>query len=188
MTRDFLALERDYLSANPDAPPPSKNKKALPLDFCIEHARLRQVPWITGLFVAATAMYGFSLLPPDQWALTGSRGWIAVPLALQFLIAATSNAVFAVNTTLVSDLCPGKGAGSAAVNNLVRCTMGAVGVGLVDGMLGLVGVSAAFVGLALLVIAASVLLAVEWGWGMQWRGDRERRRRWREEEKGMVKA
>lgn len=188
MTRDFLAFERDYLSANPDAPPPSKNKKALPLDFRIEHARLRQVPWITGLFVAATAVYGFTLLPPAQWALTASPGWIAVPLVLQFLIAATSNAVFAINTTLVSDLCPGRGAGSAAVNNLVRCTMGAVGVGLVDAMLGLVGVSAAFIGLALLVVATSILLAVEWCWGMQWRGDRERRRRSREKEKVTEKA
>ena len=176
MTRDFLSYERQYLLDRPSAPPPSKNRKAIPGDFPIEHARLRQTPWITSVFVVATAVYGFTLLPAEQMALVSRPGWIAVPLTLQFVIAAASNAVFAINTTLVADLCPGKGASSTAINNLVRCSMGAVGVGLVDVMLRLMGAGATFLGLSLLVVTMGVLVTVEWSWGMQWRAEREWRR------------
>ncbi|KAK1750996.1 major facilitator superfamily domain-containing protein [Echria macrotheca] len=176
MTRDFLSHEQQYLRSYPSAPPPSENKKNIPLAFPIEHARLRQMPWITALFVLSTAAYGFALLPPAQSAVTTRPGWIVVPLVLQFLIAATSNAVFAINTTLVADLTPGKGASGAAVNNLVRCSMGAAGVGVVDSMIAFLGVGVTFLGLGLMVAALGVLVVVEWCWGMEWRGDRERRR------------
>lgn len=132
------------------------------------------MPWITLLFVVSTAIYGFTVLPVDLMPPQAANpAWIALPLFLQFLIAATSNAVFAINTTLVSDLCPGKGASSTAINNLVRCSMGAVGVGVIDPMLALVGRAGTFVALGLLVLSMSVLNAVEWYWGMQWRQERE---------------
>ncbi|KAF3759894.1 MFS general substrate transporter [Cryphonectria parasitica EP155] len=166
MTRDFVRYEKRYLELYPDAPPPSKTRKSLSPDFPIEHARLRHIPWMTGSFVVATGLFGFTVLP----------AWIVLPLVLQFLIAATSNAVFAINTTLVSDLYPGSGAGSTAVNNLVRCSMAAIGVAFVDRLIALVGPAMAFSGLALLVVVLSVLVAVEWTWGMQWRGEREGRR------------
>lgn len=132
------------------------------------------MPWITLIFVVSTAVYGFTVMPtnvlPPQAA---NPAWIVLPLFLQFLIAATSNAVFAINTTLVSDLCPGKGASSTAINNLVRCSMAAVGVGVVDSMLALVGRAGTFIALALLVVAMSAIYAMEWYWGMQWRQERE---------------
>lgn len=132
------------------------------------------MPWITLLFVVSTAIYGFTVLPVDLMPPQAANpAWIALPLFLQFLIAATSNAVFAINTTLVSDLCPGKGASSTAINNLVRCSMGAVGVGVIDPMLALVGRAGTFVALGLLVLSMSALNAVEWYWGMQWRQERE---------------
>lgn len=132
------------------------------------------MPWITLLFVVSTAIYGFTVLPVDLMPPQAANpAWIALPLFLQFLIAATSNAVFAINTTLVSDLCPGKGASSTAINNLVRCSMGAVGVGVIDPMLAFVGRAGTFVALGLLVLSMSVLNAVEWYWGMQWRQERE---------------
>ncbi|OAA40162.1 Major facilitator superfamily transporter [Beauveria brongniartii RCEF 3172] len=127
MTREFWAAERAYLERHPTAAPPSKNKKDLPEDFPIEHARLRHVPWITVLFTLATAAYGFTVLQPSRLSLVSKPGWIVVPLALQFVIAATSNAIFAINTTLVADLCPGSGASSTAINNPVRCGMAALG-------------------------------------------------------------
>lgn len=124
--------------------------------------------------MVSTAIYGFTVLPtnllPSQAA---NPAWIALPLFLQFLIAATSNAVFAINTTLVSDLCPGKGASSTAINNLVRCSMAAVGVGVIDSMLALVGRAGTFIALALLVVAMSAIYVMEWYWGMQWRQARE---------------
>lgn len=179
MTQEFLRSEQIYKQTHPDlsaGSSPVKNKKNLPLDFPIEHARLRHVPWITALFVTSTAFYGFTLLPVTQSPLVSRPGWIAVPLALQFVIASTSNAVFAINTALVADLCPGQGASATAINNLVRCTIGAAGVAGIDGMLSTFGPAATFLGLAFLSIAMATLLAVEWTWGMQWRGERERRR------------
>lgn len=132
------------------------------------------MPWITLIFVVSTAIYGFTVLPTDLLPpQAASPAWIILPLFLQFLIAGTSNAVFAINTTLVSDLCPGKGASSTAINNLVRCSMAAVGVGLIDPMLALVGRAGTYIALALLALSMSALLAIEWYWGMQWRADRE---------------
>ena len=80
----------------------------------------------------STGIYGFTL---SSTTLTSRPGWIAVPLLLQFLIAATSNALFAINQTLLSDLCPGKGASSTAINNLVRCGLSAVGVAFIEQMI-----------------------------------------------------
>lgn len=177
MTREFLKSEAAYLERNPSASPPSKNKKDLPSDFPIEHARLRHAPWISVLFIATTALYGFTVLPSTQLSLVSRPGWIAVPLVLQFAIAGTSNAIFAINTTLVADLCPGMGASATAINNLVRCSMAAVGVGLVDGMLGAFGPAATFLGLGIITSAMGVLLYVQWIWGMQWRNERQRRNR-----------
>lgn len=84
--------------------------------------------------------------------------------------------MFAVNQTLVSDLCPGKGASSTALNNLVRCSMGAVGVAFVEQMIGGVGVQATFLGLALVVVVVSPCVVVQWYWGMGWRGERGARK------------
>lgn len=176
MTSEFLRYEGQYLAKNPSAPPPSKNKKDLPWDFPIEHARLRHTPWITVLFAVSTATYGFTLLPAAQLPITSRPGWIAVPLTLQFIIAATSNAIFAINTTLVADLCPGKAASASAINNLVRCSMGALGVGFVDVLISSLGPAVTFLGLGLVILSMAVLLAVEWSWGMDWRRQREEKK------------
>ncbi|KAL1878186.1 hypothetical protein Daus18300_002103 [Diaporthe australafricana] len=174
MIRDFLRYEQQFLETHPGAAAPSKSKKAFAPDFPIEHARLGYIPWISLIFVISTAIFGFTVLPtnllPSQ---ATSPAWIAIPLLLQFLIAATSNAVFAINTTLVSDLCPGKGASSTAINNLVRCSMAAVGVALVDPMIAAIGPAWTFVALALLVLCMSALHTTVWFFGMQWRQERE---------------
>jgi hypothetical protein len=129
MNCSYKQVEDDYrIQHNMSAFQPL-SIRSLPADFPLEKARLKHIPWLTTLFIISTTAYGFSL---ESIRLTELPGWITVPLILQFLIAATSNAVFAVNQTLVSDLCPDKGASSTAVNNLVRCSMGAVGVALID--------------------------------------------------------
>ncbi len=169
MTRDFAAAESAYKATHnlpPDYMLPAKN---LPPKFPIEHARLRNLPWIAALFVVATAAYGFSLASPTVTAL---RGWIVVPLTLQFFIAATSNAIFALNQTLVSDLCPGCGASSTAINNLVRCGFGAVGVAFIETMIAAVGPGPAFLGLAVVVLICVPLVVVTWFRGMTWRARR----------------
>jgi hypothetical protein len=163
MNRSFRQAEVEY-RAQHDASTFLGN--SLPANFPIERARLKHLFWITPLFIVSTAAYGLSL---NSRSLVERPGWIAVPLVLQFIIAATSNAVFAINQTLVSDLCPGKGASSTAINNLFRCSMGAVGVALVDTMISAMGVGPAFVSLGLVTIIVSPLCVVQWYWAMSWR-------------------
>jgi hypothetical protein len=177
MTRDYEKAEATYktverLPADYNLPP-----KSIPANFPIEHARLRRLPLVSTIFGISTAAYGFSLAFP---AVTSLRGWIAVPLILQFLIASTSNAVFAMNQTLVSDISPGKGASSTALNNLVRCGLGAVGVALIDMMIAGFGPASTFLGLALLMLACMPLAVMNWYWGIEWRAARINKRSQRE--------
>jgi len=169
MTADYKAAEQAY-KASHNLPPTHKlPAKNVPTDFPIEHTRLRHLPWIAAIFTISTATYGFTLSFPS---LTSRPGWIVVPLILQFLIAATSNAIFALNQTLVSDLCPGKGASSTAINNLVRCGLGAVGVAFAETLIAAAGTGAAFLGLALVTVFCAPLVVVNWYFGMDWRARR----------------
>jgi hypothetical protein len=180
MTRDFRATEAAYKAAR-NMPGTSKiSAKKVPNDFPIEKARLKNLPWVSAVFIGSTAAYGFSLASPQ---LTSLPGWIAIPLILQFLIAAASNAIFALNQTLVSDLCPGRGASSTAINNLVRCGVGAIGVALIEGMLVILGPGPTFLGLALITVIFSPLSTVNWYWGVELRSRRANRQARLEEEK-----
>ncbi|KAH7073709.1 major facilitator superfamily transporter [Paraphoma chrysanthemicola] len=169
MNRSYAEAEERYKKQNGLPSSYELPQRNLPLDFPIEHARLKHIPCITIVFIVSTTLYGFSLSSP---AVTYKPGWIAVPLILQFLIAATSNAVFAINQTMVSDLCPGKGASSTAINNLVRCSMGAVGVAFIDMMIAAMGPGGAFLGLSLITVAVTPLATVQWYWGAKWRKQR----------------
>jgi hypothetical protein len=173
MNSTYVATESAYKTRNGLPDSYTLPKKAIPADFPIEHARLKHTNWITALFVLSTCAYGFSL---SVSSLTGRPGWIAVPLVLQFLVAATSNAIFAINQTMVSDLCPGKGASSTAINNLVRCSMGAVGVAVIEQMIAGMGPGGAFLGLGLVTVMVSPLIVVQWYWGPGWRGERMERK------------
>ncbi|KAI0913080.1 MFS general substrate transporter [Ustulina deusta] len=169
MTRDFKNAEETYRIQNrlpPDYEIPAKD---LPIDFSIERARLRHLPWITVLFIVSAGLYGFTVEPSP---LVSKSGWIAVPLLLQFLIAATSNAVFAMNQTIVSDLCPGKGASATAINNLVRCELGAIGVGVAQTIIDRFGPAWTFLGLALFGVACTPLAVITWIHGSRWRAAR----------------
>ncbi|PSR75447.1 major facilitator superfamily domain-containing protein [Coniella lustricola] len=171
MTKNYKRLEQEYIIAH-DLPKdyklPAKN---IPVDFPIEEARLSNLWWITALFITSTALYGFTL---NNTTLLAVPGWIGVPLMLQFLIAATSNAVFAVNQTIITDLCPGKGASATAINNLVRCSLGAVGVAFVDTLITTYGSAVAFFALAMIMILICPLAMVNWFWGPGWRQQRQR--------------
>lgn len=166
MNQSYVQAEQKYKARKNLPPTYTISKKALPIDFPIEHARLQHIRWITVVFVLSTSLYGVSLAFP---AFVTKPGWIAIPLIFQFFIAATSNAVFAINQTMISDLCPGKGASSTAVNNLVRCSLGALGVAFIEQLIAKVGVAAAFVGLGLVTVSVAPLAVFQWYWGGEWR-------------------
>lgn len=171
MDRDYKSADADYRKAHGLPEDYKISPKALPSDFPIESARFRHVFWITGLLVASMALYGaaFADLP-----LTSRRVWIAAPLALQFLIAAASNMIFAINSTLITDLHPGKGAGATAINNLARCTMSAGAVPLVHYLIKKFKTMPTFCALAGVLVCCLPLAVVSRMWGMKWRANRMR--------------
>lgn len=166
LNRDFAAASQAYKLAHDLPESDELSPKNVPPDFAIERLRLRRLPWALALFVFTIAGYGFSMSFPSVYS---RPGWIALPLTLQFLIAASANAMFSINQTLVADLCPGKGASSTGINNLVRCTLAAIMVAFVDEMIKTLGAGATYLGLAFLVIGATPLFIANWLWGMEWR-------------------
>lgn len=166
MNRDFAAASKAYKMAHDLPDSHELSPKNVPPDFAVERVRLRRLPWALALFVFTLAGYGFSMSFPSVYH---RPGWIALPLTLQFLISMSANAMFSINQTLVADLCPGKGASSTGINNLVRCTLAAVMVAFVEEMIQTLGVGATYLGLAFLVIGSTPLFIANWLWGMEWR-------------------
>lgn len=170
MDHDYRTIESRYRTEKGLHEDTKLNKKEL-LDFPIEESRLRNIWWIILLFIISTALYGFSL----------NMNIIAVPLVLQFVIAYAATAVFSLNSALVIDLYPGASASATAVNNLMRCSVGAVGVAVVQIVVDGVGEGAAFAILAGVTGVCSPLVGVEWVYGQRWRLERRERLRRKEE-------
>ncbi|KIV99861.1 uncharacterized protein PV09_08529 [Verruconis gallopava] len=130
-------------------------------DFPIEAARLRSVYVLSAIFSISTAIYGFSV----EWI-------IFIPLTFQFLTAFTATAIFNINSTLMIDLYPAKPASATAINNLVRCTLGGIGVGLVDISISAIEEKLTFIILASISAFSVILVVIEQKYGMQWRIER----------------
>lgn len=141
-------------------------------DFPIEYARMRNTWWITALFVICTAVYGASL-----------KTHLALPIILQYVIAYCATAIFTINSALVIDLYPGASASATAVNNLMRCLIGAAGVAAVQPLIDALTPPWAFLLLAGITLALVPLLMVEMKWGAGWRIERGERLKRKEEQK-----
>ncbi|RFU32908.1 hypothetical protein B7463_g3431, partial [Scytalidium lignicola] len=170
MDHDYRVIERQYREAKKIPDDIKPNRKEL-VDFPIEKSRLRSSWWIVLLFVITTASYGFSL----------NLNLIVVPLVLQFFIAYTATAVFSLNSALIIDLYPGASASATAVNNLMRCSVGAVGVAVVQLVIDKLGTGTTFLIFAIITASSSPLLAVEWFYGEGWRTERRNRLKAKEE-------
>lgn len=170
MNWDFRRTEAEY-RAEKGLPADAKlNKKEL-LDFPVERSRLRNMWWMVLIFIVATALYGYSL----------KLKILALPLVLQFFIAYTATAVFSLNSALVIDLFPGASASATAVNNLIRCTLGAIGVAFVQQIIDAIGAGPTFIMFSAITVGLSPLCAVEARWGMKWRIERAERLKKKEE-------
>jgi hypothetical protein len=132
------------------------------------------------VFCACTAAYGWTV----EYA-------IAIPLILQFLIAFSATSIFNINSTLMIDLYPSKPASATAIvcytelityyeprltfnlqNNLMRCTVGAIGVGVVEKMAAAIHDGTTFTVLAGVASASVSLVWLQWVWGPMWRKER----------------
>lgn len=168
MDRDMRRAQRAYREKR-NLPHDHTIKVAEHPDFPLERARLRWMPYIITVFILFTIGYGFSL-----------RTHIAVPLILQSVIGATSAAVLNINTTYVTDLFPGRSASAVALQNLVRCLMGAAGVAAVDPLIDRIGPGFTFLTAAGFVVVFAPLQWVGVRFGAQWRERRAGQRRARE--------
>jgi MFS family permease len=164
MDYDYRVIEAQYRTSKNIPKDMELNKKDL-VDFPIEKSRLRNIWWIVLIFIAATAGYGFSF----------NLNLIAIPLIFQFFIAYTATAVFSLNSALVIDLYPGASASATAVNNLMRCSVGAIGVAVVQIVINEVGAGLSFLAFAVVTAVASPLLVLEWVYGESWRWERRER-------------
>jgi hypothetical protein len=111
---------------------------------------MRNIWWIILIFIFATALYGFSL----------GLNAIAIPLVLQFFIANSATAVFSLNSALVIDLYPGAPASATAVNNLMRFSVGAAGVAVVQLIIDAIGARPRFLLFTLITALLSPLLVL----------------------------
>lgn len=180
MDRDYRSVEASYKEAHGMPEEDKISPKTRPIDFPIERARLRQAFWIIGMLSLSVALYGVAFL---DLPITSRRGWIAVLLTLQFFIAAFANMIFAINSCLITDLYPGKGAGATAINNFARCTTSAGAVPLAHHMIKTMGAMSAFctLGGAVLVLCVPAAI-VSRTQGMKWRRKRMNKIRSRESE------
>lgn len=86
------------------------------------------------------------------------------------------------------DFFPGRSASATAVNNLVRCTVGAAGVSAIQPLINQVGETLAFPILAGITLALTPLIAVEWIYGEGWRAQRALRTCMRQEQERLKSA
>ncbi|KAL1983992.1 hypothetical protein VTN96DRAFT_9677 [Rasamsonia emersonii] len=163
MDRDHRRTEVEYCKSH-GLPTETRINTKSHEDFPIEYARLRNNWWIILIFVAATTAYGFSL-----------ETHLAAPVILQYLIAFAATSVFSVNSALVIDLYPGKSASATAVNNLMRCSVGAAGVAVVEPMIEALTPKYTFLLLAGITAVFSPLLLIELKYGASWRLERAQR-------------
>ncbi|PPQ79104.1 hypothetical protein CVT25_002897 [Psilocybe cyanescens] len=139
-------------------------------NFPLEKARLRLTPYLIIICAAACAGYG--------WCLQ-QKVHIAVPLILQFLVGVFSIISMNSSTTLMIDLVPGQSSSVTACSNLIRCTISAVLVSVIDIMAKHIGTGWTFIILSGLCLSPLPLIYVSFIIGPR---NRTRRQRLREEE------
>jgi len=100
------------------------------LDFPIEKARLRLLPFFLLLYVAACIGYG--------WCVDKKVN-LAGPVVLLVAIGFVGIAVMNATQTLIIDLVPIQASSVTACNNLVRCSLGAALVAVINYILTALG-------------------------------------------------
>ncbi|KAG1754839.1 major facilitator superfamily domain-containing protein [Suillus paluster] len=118
-------------------------------NFPIERARLRTVPIFTGIFILTCAGYGWSLQREVN---------IAIPLILQIIFGYTVVAMMNAVQTLLIDLLPSQSSSITACNNLVRCSLGALMVSVIDLIVNAIGPGWTYVLLAGVCLACSPMI------------------------------
>ncbi|KAF8922085.1 major facilitator superfamily domain-containing protein [Mucidula mucida] len=107
-----------------------RTEQGVAQDFPIEKARLRLVPYLMLAMTASLAGYG--------WCVEKKVN-LAGPLLLQAAVGFVAMAVMSADQTLIIDWVPNQSSSVTACNNLLRCTMGAALVAVMDVILDGIG-------------------------------------------------
>ncbi|KAK0658025.1 major facilitator superfamily domain-containing protein [Cercophora newfieldiana] len=170
LDRDYRVVESEYRAAKGIPEGVELNRKKF-ADFPVSRARLRSTWYLVVLFLLSVGGYGFSVESPRLAAKPG----MALPLFLQMVIAFTATAIFTQNSALVVDLFPGASASATAVNNLIRCSVGAVGIAVVQFAIDAIGAGISFFIFTVISAMLTPLLGLVWVYGERWRKERMER-------------
>ncbi|KAH7089454.1 major facilitator superfamily domain-containing protein [Paraphoma chrysanthemicola] len=139
-------------------------KKKTGDNFTIEYARLRIMPFYLLLFVICVIGWG--------WAIQ-ARAHMAVPLILGVLLGWTSIGILNTTMTLNIDILQTRSSGATACTNLVRCSLGAIMISIIDRMTSAWGDGWTYTfwgGICALLLP---LMLLEIKMGPRWRAKRE---------------
>ncbi|KAG9236957.1 multidrug resistance protein [Amylocarpus encephaloides] len=131
--------------------------------FPIEKARFRSISYAVTLSSACIVGYGWALQ-----AHTVMKS-VAVSLILQFLLGSAASMVFNMCGTLLVDLHPKSPASAQAALNIVRCSLSAGGLALLQFVIDRVGVGWCFTIFAGLCLSMLLPIWTVHRYGMIWR-------------------
>ncbi|KAF5323321.1 hypothetical protein D9611_005684 [Ephemerocybe angulata] len=136
--------------------------------FPIEKARMRLLPPAMIIFAGCVGGYGWTLQRPVT---------IAAPLILHFIIGYLSMVAMNSSSTLMIDLFPKQSSSITACNNLLRCTLAAVVVSVIQPIINGIGLGWTYVILCFLTLLAVPLIYLEIKLGPRFRQKRAARER-----------
>jgi MFS family permease len=154
LDRDYQLIKASYTGA--------------PEDFPIERARLRTVWIYSGIEIASTIIFGWTI---------DKRVHLSVPLISVFFLGWASTAIQAVVTTLLVDIFNKQSASATAALNLSRCLIGAGGTAAIIPLVNAIGAGWAFTLCAALILLGTGLMLVQLRFGPSLR------KKWEEKQK-----
>ncbi|MCJ1438604.1 hypothetical protein MMC27_007994 [Xylographa pallens] len=128
--------------------------------FPIEKARLRSIWYYIVISSASTLGYGWTLEVMTP---------LAVPLVFQFLISLTVTGIFNVCNTLIVDLHPDAPATASASVSIIRCSVAAIGVSVLQILFDSIGIGWTFTIIASLCLGTIPGLLIVRRRGWDWR-------------------
>jgi hypothetical protein len=128
-------------------------------DFPIERARIRNLWWITLVFITTVGGYGFSFQKKSHS--------IAAPLIIQFIIGASATAMLLLNSVLIGDLSRQRVSVGPAMN-LVRFLLTGLAIGTVQPSLDKIGPGFTFLVMSLIMLSATPTMLLLWFFGKPW--------------------
>ena len=94
---------------------------------------------------------------------------VAIILVLQFFIGTATTVIFNICGTLLVDLHPDCPSAVSALLNLIRCSLSAIGLAILQIIIDGIGIGWCFTIYTFIAAMTIPLLLAESKWGMQWR-------------------